>query len=397
MNKEDTGSVDTGYDDIALALSGGGARAMAFHLGCLRRLHELGLLERVRTISSVSGGSVLGAFYCSTPGDFAAFEKNVRNHLQQGFTMPTLRKAVSSFEGIKALAYFLLLLGDRTLSSPARWITRGLKISISRESWPNRPAFHRAASRTTILRCVFDDVFGGADLEDLRSDRPRLIMIACELRAKAAFYFTKDRLHCWRYGFASSAGVRISDAVVASAAYPLLLPAIDTTMKFQKDGTVKNERVTLTDGGVYDNLGLMPLWPGRDNSISLDVGPVGRIIACRAGYSLDIGEPAATIIPRMKATFESVFARAENAATKRLFDLQTSGEIPGFILPYLGQEDRSLKFPPADLVSDQSVAGYPTNFDAMSAEWIDRLVLRGEQMVSALVKEHWPDCERNPR
>ena len=366
---------------------------MAFHLGCLRRLHELGLLERVTTISSVSGGSVLGALYCSTPGDFDAFEKKVRSHLQHGFTKPALRKAVTSFEGIKAVAHFLVLLADRTISFPARWIDRGLKISRPQGSWPNRPAFHRSASRTTILRRVFDDVFDGACLDDLRTDRPKLIIIACELRTKAAFYFTRKKLHCWRYGSASASGIRISDAVTASAAYPLLLPTIDTTLKFEKDGTIKKERVTLTDGGVYDNLGLMPLWPGRDNSISLDAGPIGRIIACRAGYSLDVGEPASTIIPRMKATFESVFARAENAATKRLFDLQGSGEIPGFILPYLGQNDQRLKFPATDLVSAQSVSGYPTNFDAMSNEWIDRLVLRGEQMVSALVKEHWPDYE----
>ena len=123
------------------------------------------------------------------------------------------------------------------------------------------------------------------------------------------------------------------------------LPAIDTTLDFEINGVKKKVRVTLTDGGVYDNLGLMALWPGRDKSINLDAGPVGRIIACRAGYSLDVSEPSATIIPRMKATFESVFARADNAATKRLFDLQKAGENPEFILPYLGQKDRSLKIP----------------------------------------------------
>ena len=47
--------------DIGLALSGGGSRAMAFHLGCLRALHDEGLLDQVATISAVSGGSVLAA------------------------------------------------------------------------------------------------------------------------------------------------------------------------------------------------------------------------------------------------------------------------------------------------------------------------------------------------
>src|SRR5947208_4119592 len=42
----------------ALCLSGGGFRAALFHLGALRRLNEVGLLSKFRTISSVSGGSV---------------------------------------------------------------------------------------------------------------------------------------------------------------------------------------------------------------------------------------------------------------------------------------------------------------------------------------------------
>ena len=44
---------------VALALSGGGIRAMAFHLGVLKRMAELDLLERVARISTVSGSSLL--------------------------------------------------------------------------------------------------------------------------------------------------------------------------------------------------------------------------------------------------------------------------------------------------------------------------------------------------
>src|SRR5712671_4630181 len=43
---------------IALCLSGGGYRAMVFHLGALLRLNELGILKRIIRISSVSGGSI---------------------------------------------------------------------------------------------------------------------------------------------------------------------------------------------------------------------------------------------------------------------------------------------------------------------------------------------------
>lgn len=44
---------------ISMALSGGGIRAMLFHLGVLRLLAERRLVERVTRISTVSGGSLL--------------------------------------------------------------------------------------------------------------------------------------------------------------------------------------------------------------------------------------------------------------------------------------------------------------------------------------------------
>src|SRR5262249_27784312 len=44
-----------------LCLSGGGYRAMLFHLGALWRLNELGLLHSLQRISSVSGGSITAA------------------------------------------------------------------------------------------------------------------------------------------------------------------------------------------------------------------------------------------------------------------------------------------------------------------------------------------------
>ena len=47
---------------IGLALSGGGFRAAAFHLGTFRALHERGLLWKLDLLTCVSGGSIAGAF-----------------------------------------------------------------------------------------------------------------------------------------------------------------------------------------------------------------------------------------------------------------------------------------------------------------------------------------------
>ena len=55
--------MDNNGKKIGLALSGGGYRAAAYHVGTLRTLHKLGILEKVDVISSVSGGSITAAFY----------------------------------------------------------------------------------------------------------------------------------------------------------------------------------------------------------------------------------------------------------------------------------------------------------------------------------------------
>ncbi len=49
--------------DFSLALSGGGFRASLFHIGALMKLSETGLLQRATTISTVSGGSIIGVLY----------------------------------------------------------------------------------------------------------------------------------------------------------------------------------------------------------------------------------------------------------------------------------------------------------------------------------------------
>ena len=57
---------------IGLALSGGGYRAAAYHVGTLRALHKLGILNKVDVISSVSGGSITTAYYALHKDDYVS-------------------------------------------------------------------------------------------------------------------------------------------------------------------------------------------------------------------------------------------------------------------------------------------------------------------------------------
>ncbi len=377
---------------------------MAFHLGCLRALHDLGILARVRVLSTVSGGSVIGGLYAANDEPFRAFEARVRSALARGLVGPTIRTALLTPEGIKAVLCFLLLAPANLafvaltwllwfvwLLLPVRWQPRW-----QMDNW--HLPFRRFASRTTILRSAMDtELFQGKCLRDLPAARPLLIVNAAELRTGSAFYFTPQESGSWRLGRLARRDITLAHAVTASAAYPMFLPALDEEMPFDKrDGARRTERVTLTDGGVYDNLGLAPLWPDRDPSISLNVEPIDTIICCRAGYGLRHDPPSQFMLARVKSAFACIHDRAQNAAMKRLFELHAAGKLRAVLLPYLGQDDNRLKFKSANLVTREDAYAYPTNFSAMTEEWIDRLSLRGEQLTRALVAEHAPHLASPP-
>jgi NTE family protein len=380
---------------LGLALSGGGARAIAFHLGCLRALNRLGLLDRVAVLSTVSGGSVIGACLHAHQGDFASFEAKIRGVLARGLVAPMCRRLFSLL-GLKVIAAFIVVgivaLGIallKALLGVARLVTpRALSAHI--ESFTIRSPLHRFASRTSLLEAALDDVlFHGVRLQDLPK-RPHLVINATELRTGSAFRFGTIESGSWRWGKLHRNDASIAHAVAASAAYPLFLPAFDETLTFEKDGALSKSRVLLTDGGVYDNLGLGCLWPDRSPDVSLNVISVDTIICCSAGYGLRQEPPSQFIFARMLSVFSATFDRAQNAAIHRLHEAQRTGQIKSFVFPYLGQKDRELPNRPADLVRREEAHAYPTDFNAMTEEWIDRLSLRGEQLTLCLARAYVP-------
>lgn len=384
---------------IGLALSGGGSRAIAFHLGCLRALNQLGLLNRIAVLSTVSGGSVVGAYFHAHAGDFPSFEAKIRTVLAEGLIVQ-MRRNLFGMIGIRVVTAFVIVgivaLGVALIRALLKIIAaitpRSLSAHFERVEF--RSPLHRFASSTTLLEAALDDLlFERASLNNLPRE-PRLIVNATELRTGSAFRFSTIESGSWRWGKLHRNEVSVAHAVAASAAYPLFLPAFDQTLTFEKDGMLKNSRVILTDGGIYDNLGLGCLWPDRSPDVSLNVIPVDTIICCSAGYGLRQDPPSQFIFARMLSVFSAIFDRAQNASMHRLHEAQRTGQIKSFVFPYLGQLDRQLPNPPTNLVRREEAHAYPTDFKAMPQEWIDRLSLRGEQLTICLARAYIPDLIR---
>ena len=156
-----------------LGLVRGRSRAIAFHLGCLRALNRSGLLDKVVVLSTVSGGSVIGAYYQAHQGDFAAFEAKIREILARGLARPMLQKLFSPLGLRVAVAFvaiglvavgigFIRLLAKVAVAlAPARLADKFEEIDL-------RSPLHRFASRTTLLEAALDDLlFHKARLTDL--------------------------------------------------------------------------------------------------------------------------------------------------------------------------------------------------------------------------------------
>ncbi|WP_316205132.1 MULTISPECIES: patatin-like phospholipase family protein [unclassified Bradyrhizobium] len=399
-----SGEIDksAGRQKIGLALSGGGSRAIAFHLGCLRALNRLGIIDRIAIISTVSGGSVIGAYFHLHHGDFASFESRIRSVLAQGLVAPMRRKLFSML-GVKVVVTFFAVGAVALAVAAVKAVLRIVRLFAPRQLAANferfniRSPLHRFASRTSLLEAVLDDLlFENTSLNGL-PDEPHLVINATELRTGSAFRFGTRESGSWRWGKLHRNDVSLAHAVAASAAYPLFLPAFDETHTFDKEGVLTDNRIILTDGGVYDNLGLGCLWPDRSPDVSLNVIPVDTIICCSAGYGLRQDPPSQFVVARMLSVFSTTFERAQNASIQRLHETQRSGQIKSFIFPYLGQHDRKLPNPPANLVRREEAHAYPTDFSAMPEEWIDRLSLRGEQLTLCLARAYIPHLLCEPR
>jgi NTE family protein len=233
--------------------------------------------------------------------------------------------------------------------------------------------------------------FGDRTLDQVTRPGLATVITATDLRTSNAVRFGSARSSCSAYGTITEP-VTVADAVAASAAYPLLLPAIERTYSFirTETSTPVREVLLLSDGGIYDNLGLTVLEPGRSAGHTAHVYELDYVVACDAGRGrlpVAIGHFAGT---RLKRSFSTMHRRAQDAARSKLHDAAQSGQPRGFVHAYLGMPDQRLTVPVADLVPAEAVQDYPTDFKAMTETNIRLITTRGEQLTRTLLAHYCP-------
>jgi len=362
--------------NIGLSLSGGGSRAIAFHLGCLRALHDRNILDRVDVISSVSGGSIIAALYAYSDCSFSDFEQRILNLLKAGIDIKIRNEFVRTGAYNKEIHQYLT---QFPISLKNRFFKKGKQL---------RRISYRTLCFIDVLKKYW---FGNKFITDSRRNNVNTVINGSELRTGTAFRFGSKESGCWRFGTIKNNNVPLAEAVGLSAAYPLFLPSLDKNYNFSKYESVESKRVVISDGGIFDNTGVSCMEPGRNPKYSTNVYSPDYIICCNAGYGMLSGD----FIPfglasRLNQVLSATMRKVQDATMKRLHQYKDANLISGFLLSYLGQSDSALPFFWSDLVKREEV-DYPTDFRPMKNEDINKLSLRGEQLTRLLINYYCPE------
>lgn len=316
-------------ESIGIALSGGGFRASAFHLGVLKRLEELGILHRIERLSTVSGGSITGALYalqCARHGDGTPG------------TFPV----------------------DALIADMKPFLTSGFRRRALTKTWRGKAATFAAycglGSRVSKVSSALDeDLFHGAMLCETP---PWLLINATNVLTGKAWRFFHDRAGDYLIGATDKTdSILLADAVTASAAFPGFVESLPFKTRWQdlrgdlldsrwqkpeRDGTGAFSRwrseygsvsgdliVPLTDGGLYDNEGIEGLRSSNVNYVIFsstappDSAAVSRWRLMKAKRLVDILHARLGAVTR-KLAHETTHGTHPNEARRRLLEIAES-------------------------------------------------------------------------
>lgn len=239
-------------EKIALSCSGGGYRAASFHLGAMAYLNKIQykgkpLLENVKLISTVSGGTITGVVYALKKQEGKSFEE-----------------------------FYHFLLGKlRTLDL--------IKLSLVKLS--PEGGLKNQGKRKNLINAfaeLYDEHFTeGAMFEVFDTMKSHLEVVVFNstefdngvnfrFRNKGTGYFGNNYI---RVNGAAAAEVKLADAMAASACFPggfepILWPndfVHDTSLNLLEKMNKESHVTGLMDGGVYDNQGIQSILLHKKN------------------------------------------------------------------------------------------------------------------------------------
>ena len=343
-------------DGVALSLSGGGYRAMVFHVGALWRLNEVGLLRKLKRISSVSGGSI-------TAGVLALSWKNL--DFQAGVA-----------KNFDAVVSSVRKMSEKTIDVGA--VIGGI--------------FLPGTISDRVAKAYDDVLFKGATLQqfpdDATAQAPRFVINATNVQTSVLWRFSRPYMGDYRVGLVKNPDVPIAKAVAASSAFPPILSPMSLPITQPVTATPGADlsrppftsTAVLTDGGVYDNLGLETV-----KSIKvLLVSDAGQKIAPEEDPAHDWARHSVRIL-------DTVDNQVRSLRKRQLIDAYKRGDHAG---AYWGIRtsfaDYGLTADPLKCTQRNAtpLSEIPTRLEAMPTDQHDKLVNWGYAICDAALRAH---------
>ena len=348
VSKLADGQGKTPEDGVGLAVSGGGYRAMLFHLGALLRLLELDLLKGLKRISSVSGGSI------------------------------TCAKLALEWPGIDGRDAFLA-----RVVQPIRALA-GVTIDV-----PSVLGGILLPGNVSgrISNAYRKHLFGDATLQDL-PDEPRFVINASNIETGTLWRFSRPYMRDYRVGSVEKPKVSLADAVAASSAFPPFLSPFVLDVDAESFDHVEPgvdpaflDRISLTDGGVYDNLGLETVWK-RYRTV---------LVSDSAGLLDANASPPADWARLSKRVVEMIRRQAAALRRKPLIASYQDGRRTG---AYWGIGTDIARYGLADaleapLARTRRLAATPTRLKRLDSERQERLINWGYAVCDAAVRRYY--------
>jgi len=310
---------------IGLALSGGGFRASLFHIGVLKRLAQLDILRHIQVISTVSGGSIVGMYY------YLELKKLLEKEENSLLSKADYIEMVSRIEQNFSNAIKSNLRMSAFLKSPLTPLTKKLgKLYQER--------LYNSISRVELMNELpIKPKIGGINRDDfqpnyynfeLKNSVPNLIINATLLNNGHNWQFTTEGMGENAYMTDMSIDnnplypfqpyteeITIGDAVASSSAVPILFDPIELS--------IDTKEVKLSDGGLYDNLGLS----------SLIADNCSHIIVSDGSGQLKAEENPSTFRPDVIGrTTEVLMYRTRDGEYKMAKSLKELGVLDGLAL-----------------------------------------------------------------
>lgn len=339
---------------LALCLSGGGYRAALFHLGSMRRLNELGVLAKITDISSVSGGSILAAHLATVLDpwpeapidDWDArvadpFKRFTNNNIRTG---PVLKRLL-----------------------PWNWA--------------------RTSTAVEALADLYESKLTRLKVTEL-PQHPRFVLCATDMSFGANFVFERAWVGDYMAGYCPPpAEWLLARGVAASSCFPPIFNPLPVGLDpgqlkggrapqgAERDRLIKGLR--LSDGGVYDNMALEPLWKQSRTLLVSD-----------GGAPFDF-KPDSGLLWRLQR-YTSIVSRQASGVRKRwLISNFLAGELEGTywgISSATGSYDGTEGYS-KDLARD-IVAKIRTDLDRFSDAEKSVLENHGYTLADAAVRKH---------